>query len=352
MIKGNGRKACWRRAGSLAAALGLGIGLCAASASAAPRLSVATSRKDIGDLIAGDTAEVEFPLTNTGTEPLKIEKVSTSCGCTTTTYPEILQPGERGVLQAKLVSASIWNGPIEKQITLTTNDPEQPEVTLQLAAQMRPLFNFSPSNPYALPYRPGEVIRQVFVITAADPATRLTAVTSNEADAQGRLLPQTSGDGTWRVEVTVQPPAAGGDFTTAVLLQTTHPKVPVIPLLVTGMSRDAITASPRMLYLGTVGTGPSTRPPMMLALSRRFGAFHVRAVTADTPALKAEVRPTGADNVYEIRLRYVGGWKPGKVTGKIVATTDDPRWPKVEIPYEAVVNEADRTGKPAATVGP
>jgi Protein of unknown function (DUF1573) len=351
MIKGNGQRICRRRAVSLAAALGLGIGLCAASVSAAPKLSVATPRKEIGDLIAGDTAVVEFPLTNTGTDPLKIEKVATSCGCTTTTYPEVLQPGERGVLRAKLASATIWNGPIEKEITLTTNDPEQKEVTLQLTAQMHPLFKFTPPNPYAVPYRRGEVIRQVFVITAADPATRITAVTSNEADAKARLLPQTSGDDTWRVEVTVNTPDSGRDFTTAVLLQTTHPKVPTIPLIVTGMSREVITASPRVLYMGTVGTGPSARPPMMLAVSRRFSGFHVRAVTTDTPALKAEVRPTGADNVYEIHLRYVGGWKPGKVSGKITVTTDDPGWPKVEIPYEALV-EAERPAKPAASVAP
>jgi len=337
MIKGNGQGARRRRVGSVAAVLALGAGVCAAAVSAAPRLSVAAPRKEIGELISGDTAEVEFALTNAGTDPLMITKVATSCGCTTTTYPEVLKPGETGVLHAKLVSAAIWNGPVEKEITVVSNDPEQPELRLQLAAQMRPLLSFSPPNPYAMPYRRGMAIRQVFTITAADAGTRITGVTSNEADAQARLLPQTS-DGTWRVEVSVQPPASGGDFTTAVILQTSHPKVPAIPLIITGMSRDAITVSPRVVYLGNVGTAASAAPPLLLVVSRRIGAFHIRAVKADTPGLKAEVRPTGADNVYEVRLRYVGGWKPGKVAGKVEITTDDPHWPTVEIPYEAEVN--------------
>ena len=64
-------------------------------AEATPRL-VAASTVEVGPLIAGETTLAEFPIENTGTEPLRILKVATSCGCTTTSYPETLAPGEKG----------------------------------------------------------------------------------------------------------------------------------------------------------------------------------------------------------------------------------------------------------------
>jgi hypothetical protein len=44
-----------------------------------------------------------------------------------------------------------------------------------------------------------------------------------------------------------------------------------------------------------------------------------------------------SSSFYEVTTRYVGGWQHGKTARKIVLTTDDPRVPKVEIPYEATV---------------
>src|SRR5205807_2700255 len=113
-----------RRAGSIAAIVCLISGLAAVAASAAPKIDVPTTRKDIGELIAGDTAEVEFPLANVGTDVLKIDQVIVSCGCTTTSYPPELKPGEKGVLKAKLTSNAMWNGQVEKRITVMSNDPE------------------------------------------------------------------------------------------------------------------------------------------------------------------------------------------------------------------------------------
>src|SRR5437660_1722974 len=98
--------------GSRAMAAGLGLLGCllAMPLSAAPRISAATTQHEIAELVGGDTAEVEFPLANTGTETLKIEKVVLSCGCITSSYPATLEPGAKGVLKVKLNSEPLWDG--------------------------------------------------------------------------------------------------------------------------------------------------------------------------------------------------------------------------------------------------
>ena len=54
----------------------------------------------IGEVKKGDTFEMEFPVTNTGTEDLKIEIVS-GCECTTLDWPrKPIKPGESGTISA------------------------------------------------------------------------------------------------------------------------------------------------------------------------------------------------------------------------------------------------------------
>src|SRR5688572_29279232 len=108
----DGRLKGWRvsRAWGIAGVLCLMSGLAPAPASAAPKIHVPTPRVELGELIAGDTAEVAFLLTNAGTEPLKIAKIETTCDCITSSYPETLKPGESGALQVKLVSNALWAG--------------------------------------------------------------------------------------------------------------------------------------------------------------------------------------------------------------------------------------------------
>jgi hypothetical protein len=283
---------------------------------------------------------VAFALANTGTDPLRITEVTTSCGCTTTSYPQTLRPGEHGVLQAKLASSPIWKGRVEKEITVMSNDPDQPSMKLQLVAQVRPLLQISPPNPFAVPYQKGAVIRQVFTITAEGRPVRIAGVAAGGAGAEARLLPAQSDDppGLSRVEVTVHPPENGGDFSTAVSLQTTDPRVPLVPIIVTALCQDAVTVSPSFVYLGLIRDASSGEPPRVISVFKRRGTFHVLGVKTDTPALEAAVGDGAGPNTYEVTLRYVGGWKPGSRTGKLEIMTDDPSSPKVEVPYAATVN--------------
>ncbi len=57
---------------------------------------------DLGTLMQGDKRKVEFKFTNTGSEPLKIDFASGSCGCTVPDWPrKTFQPGESGVIEVE-----------------------------------------------------------------------------------------------------------------------------------------------------------------------------------------------------------------------------------------------------------
>lgn len=331
------RRARW--AWGVGTALALVSGLTRAPAQAAPKLVVSNTRLDLGEITAGETAAVEFSLANRGDETLQIREVKVGCGCTTVSYPATLAPGAMGVLKATLAAATGWKGPVAKQITVLSNDPDQPAALLQLTATIRPLFRITPESPLAVRYQPGDVIRQVFTITSTtEQSIGITGIAARQPGIEARILPAESGDGPGvsRVEVTVRPPENAGGVFSYVVLQTAHPRLPTINLVVNGVREGGITVSPAVLYLPGLGAAPAAGPPRVVTLLKRGAAFQVREVRTDTPALQAELRP-GDGTFYEIAVRYLGGLAKGKHAGKIFVTTDDPASPRIEIPYEATV---------------
>jgi hypothetical protein len=80
-----------------------------------------TDVHDFGSIQEGPAAEFEFQFTNTGSEPLVIQKAQASCGCTTPHYSkDPVLPGKDGVVMASY-NTNGRPGPFTKTITITSN---------------------------------------------------------------------------------------------------------------------------------------------------------------------------------------------------------------------------------------
>src|SRR5438270_9449298 len=77
------------------------------SAESGPKICVQVLHVDVGKLVAGEAAAVEFSYSNVGREPLRIEQVIVSCGCLTTSYAKTLNSGEQGILKVNLLSSPL-----------------------------------------------------------------------------------------------------------------------------------------------------------------------------------------------------------------------------------------------------
>jgi hypothetical protein len=347
-----------RRLGAGAVLVLLGL-LAHSTALAAPKLAVPKTDVEVGNLTSGESAEGTFTLENQGSDPLVISNVGTSCGCTTTSYPKTLAPGETGVLKATLASNPHWSGRVQKEITVNSNDPERPLLTLHLAADMRPLFQISP-NPVIVKYKQGDVIRQVITIKPSsdkEPVVRVLGVASATPEAEARLLPDTAGSGPsarapgasatarrtvrCQVEVTVRPPKDAGDMAACVTLKTSHPKVQTVPLVISLLAQDAITAQPPAIYWVVPVSGHAREATRRVTLVKRSGEFGILSLQTEHPGLQAEIDPDApgqwGGSFHEITLRYVGGLPKGTTRGKLSITTTDPGSPRLEIPYQLTV---------------
>ena len=91
------------------------------------KISFEVSTHDFGDITQGDQVQHVFKFTNSGTAPLVLTNVATTCGCTAPTWPrEAILPGESGEILIKFNSAGKM-GTQNKVITIYSNANNNPE---------------------------------------------------------------------------------------------------------------------------------------------------------------------------------------------------------------------------------
>ncbi len=76
---------------------------------------------NIGTMTAGEVVKYNARIRNTGTEPLVIKRIDTSCGCTQVEYDkEPIMPGAEAAFSFRFDSSGMW-GPQSKLVEIETS---------------------------------------------------------------------------------------------------------------------------------------------------------------------------------------------------------------------------------------
>ncbi len=88
-----------------------------------PRMEIEPSNHDFGGVKPNQELLHVFTVSNVGTEPLEIRRISTSCGCTAAiAKTRVLNPGQSTTLEVTLETRK-YKGVIEKSVSVASNDP-------------------------------------------------------------------------------------------------------------------------------------------------------------------------------------------------------------------------------------
>ena len=86
-----------------------------------PRITFEEDSFDFGDIKQGDKVEHVFTFENTGTSPLILTNVQTTCGCTVPKWPRNpIPPGEKAEITVKFNSAG-KSGKVHKIVKIISN---------------------------------------------------------------------------------------------------------------------------------------------------------------------------------------------------------------------------------------
>jgi hypothetical protein len=309
-----------------------------------PRLQ-ATMELDAGEAMSGSPLHVSFPIRNVGTAPLEIARITPECRCMVSRYERRLAPGARGAIRVTF-DTSGRGGRVEKHLTVETNDPAQPVITLTLKAVLRQMVEVSPSERIRVPVRPGEAAEQELVLRSYDKTPlQITRVVCSSPTTQARLLPREEVERRMPedtsafqiVQITFPASSTRKAFQETVTIDTSSVARPRITVRLDGKLLKAFAVRPKALEFGPVSSKSGTPVTRGFDLLRQWGAFKVLGADVPDPRLQVRVEPDPSDALFHVVVVYDGGWKPGKVEGVITIRTDEPHRPQIRVPYTAWV---------------
>ncbi|HEU0264233.1 MAG TPA: DUF1573 domain-containing protein, partial [Geobacterales bacterium] len=170
-------------------------------------------------------------LRNSGTLPLFIEKVSTSCGCTATTLSApTVPPGKSADIQVRF-DTSNYAGTVTKMIYVASNDPLAAVTTLSLSGQIREELILTPHQITLGGMHPGE--RREVTITLENSSNSTISLTGFRASPQATVTLDSTpiapkGRAVLRISITA--PSSGNDLNLSgfVGISTTYPAKPEV----------------------------------------------------------------------------------------------------------------------------
>ena len=100
------------------------------------RISFSETEHNYGTIIKGGDGDCEFTFTNEGNEPLILQNVKASCGCTTPSYTQKpVMPGQIGTIKVHYNTNNV--GGFSKTVTVTSNAVDNPRTVLRIKGTVK-----------------------------------------------------------------------------------------------------------------------------------------------------------------------------------------------------------------------
>jgi uncharacterized protein DUF1573 len=107
-----------------------------AAPASGPRVAFASTTWRLDGVFAGEKVEHRFAFRNAGSEPLDVLGVKSTCGCTVADASRRrLEPGESSDVHVTFDTKN-RGGDVHKAITVSTNDPREPHVALEITGRV------------------------------------------------------------------------------------------------------------------------------------------------------------------------------------------------------------------------
>jgi len=310
--------------------LGLSVSFGEPLAAKGPLLRLSERVIDFGRVEQMDQLTKHIYLRNEGDAPLRILKIESSCGCAVGLASDsTVAPGQE-VKFTVTFSTKEYSGPQEKKITIRSNDPAEPSVTIPVRADIHVLLRLSEETVRFDPVRlGGTASRQVKVSADKDAGLEiggirggeeyLTATLKRDSSAQEEVI--------W-VILSIKPDAPPGLFRETLTLTTTKPKSTRTKITVIGsiVSYFEVPGDGRL----RINPTPRGKPAQTTIQITCDGSkpYELLGVETGVPYLSGEIIPKGS-NKYDLRITLEERSETGMFVQRIAVLTSDPKQPKI-----------------------
>ena len=302
-----------------------------------PVITFAKTHVDFGKIPADRKAICRYAVTNTGKAYLNITRVEASCGCTYTMIGKwSLAPGESTEVEASFNPAG-YRGLVRKSLTVTSNDPVNPKMTLTFEAEVIQEITPDPSTLFfqdvlrsaikksSLRLKSGNGLPVQIKEIKAPGAPYLSAVSRMEGNdavlevsLDGKKIPQNK--------------QTGADALTII---TASERTPVISVFVQWDLKPVVSASPERV--GWVEAAAKELKASVVLKQMDGKPFRVLAAKATHPSLHVEGLGKSSAVQHELQIVLSADTKPGTYNESVTFTLDDPNQPELLLRVTAIL---------------
>lgn len=316
------------------------------------------TQSDHGTLAEGEKAQFSFHFTNAGKSDLEIQEVQKSCGCTKAEATnKKVKPGEGADIEGE-VDTTGRSGKQMKTVTVKSNDPKTPSVTLRVEMNIRKEIDLQPSSVNFGVIDLGKEGRQEVKLTnTGEKPLRVTGIDSNNEkikavvvspsvpDKPGESGPVVGEANPVTIAVSVDASSEMGNVNGQITIHTDNPSKPTLPLYVGGKFSGDIEVYPANVFFGLMrNSQPSNRTARLY--SRSGTPFKIEKVETEGMPMTITHKPLEGKEGYELQILVNGELQPDQNRGKIHIVTTHPKQKTVDIGVTAYVRQTQPTPPP------
>lgn len=293
----------------------------------APKIVCDQPTYEFGDMENTETVEHTFIIRNEGDLSLEISNVRAACGCTVANISsKLVAPGGQTEVTARL-SLQGRSGRQRKAITVSSNDPQTPNLTLFLDGNAVVGIEAVPNRLFYGQISPDAVQEQCAEIKAGSTPFKIIAVESDTPKIATRMEVLEDGKN-YRVCASTVPPLDLGELRANVTVRTDSEKIPVVSIPVSASVIGGIAVAPREISIPATGAEPVSR--FVVLRPATVQDFEIKEVAVPDPSIQTEVvkMPSG----YRIQLSNI---MPGSALAdqKAVIRTTAEGFENIEVPF-------------------
>jgi hypothetical protein len=315
-----------------------------ASSAAAPKLVLVADKKDAGVVPKGEVVHATFILKNEGKADLHVTDVKPSCGCTAPEYDKTIKPGAEGKIVLN-VDTKTFQGPISKSALILTDDPEKPQVTVFVLANVKPYVETHPTGFFRLQALTGETASSELILLSDEADFKPVKAEAPNTYLKATLAPVPEGEkvagkgpNQWKITVTTTPDAPEGLLGGYVKVATGAAKQPELSLAVSGYIKPTLSITPLSVNFGNFEpkADPVKRTVTIINNNLKNEAFQVTKAESTVPGVKTEVVSADKSRV-QVIISVDDKVKKGVFDGFVTVSTTDPAKKEIRIPLKGVI---------------
>lgn len=280
-----------------------------------------------------------FVVKNMGTEPLEIDEVRTSCGCTAAVVSnKSIAASATGAISVTM-STSV-PGIMHKTATVVTNDPKKKEIILDIRANVRDIWQWTPKTAFQfkeIPFRSSDEIE----LTLTNIESEAFTIEGYKVSRPEFIVEHSKiDDNKAKIKVIFESGIIKETVTDTLEIRTDNPHQPIIRATLFAQVIGNIKYDRQRLYFGSIQAGETvTREMIAHYVANDLDEFNITNINTKDGMVTGKVDGKTDDGGIRIIFTFTAPDKPGYHNGEVMIETNVETEKVSIVPYSALVRK-------------